>query len=130
MKKFLSKALWGLYISAALTVAGICGAAAYIDPSVVSFAASAIGGILIAAGAVLFVWWRKVKLKVSTKLGIDENAKKEKEEDLVINGEDSAQGAASCAASCAAASAAKGAAQGAAQNPEQSTPADEPAVRQ
>ena len=41
MKKFLSKALWGLYISAALTVAGICGAAAYIDPSVVSFAASA-----------------------------------------------------------------------------------------
>ena len=108
MKKFLSKALWGLYISAALTVAGICGAAAYIDPSVVSFAASAIGGILIAAGAVLFVWWRKVKLKVSTKLGIDENAKKE--EDLVINGEDSAQGAA--------------------QNPEQSAPADEPAVRQ
>lgn len=126
MKKFLSKALWGLYISAALTVAGICGAAAYIDPSVVSFAASAIGGILIAAGAVLFVWWRKVKLKVSTKLGIDENAKKEKEEDLVINGEDSAKGAAASAA----ASAAKGAAKGAAQNPEQSTPADEPAVRQ
>lgn len=122
MKKFLSKALWGLYISAALTVAGICGAAAYIDPSVVSFAASAIGGILIAAGAVLFVWWRKVKLKVSTKLGIDENAKKEKEEDLVINGEDSAASAAKGAA--------KGAAQGAAQNPEQSAPADEPAVRQ
>lgn len=114
MKKFLSKALWGLYISAALTVAGICGAAAYIDPSVVSFAASAIGGILIAAGAVLFVWWRKVKLKVSAKLGIDENAKKEKEEDLVINGEDSA----------------KDAAQDAEQNPEQSAPADEPAVRQ
>lgn len=114
MKKFLSKALLGLYISAALTVAGICGAAAYIDPSVVSFAASAIGGILIAAGAVLFVWWRKVKLKVSTKLGIDENAKKEKEEDIVINGEDSAQGAA----------------KGAEQNPEQSAPADEPAVRQ
>ena len=114
MKKFLSKALWGLYISAALTVAGICGAAAYIDPSVVSFAASAIGGILIAAGAVLFVWWRKVKLKVSTKLGIDETAKKEKEEDLVINDEDSA----SCAA------------KGAAQKPEQSAPADEPAVRQ
>ena len=109
-------------ISAALTVAGICGAAAYIDPSVVSFAASAIGGILIAAGAVLFVWWRKVKLKVSTKLGIDENAKKEKEEDLVINGEDSAQGAASCAAASAA--------KGAAQNSEQSAPADEPAVRQ
>ena len=87
-----------------------------------SFAASAIGGILIAAGAVLFVWWRKVKLKVSTKLGIDENAKKEKEEDLVINGEDSA----ASAAKGAAASAAKGAAQ----NPEQSAPADEPAVRQ
>ena len=114
MKKFLSKALWGLYISAALTVAGICGAAAYIATSVVSYAASAIGGILIAAGAVLFVWWRKVKLKVSTKLGIDENAKKEKEEDLVINGDDSAASAA----------------QDAAQNPEQSALADVPAVRQ
>jgi hypothetical protein len=85
MKKIVSNALWGLYIGAALTVAGICGAAAYIDPSVVSFAASAIGGILIAAGAVLFVWWRKVKKKVSDKLGIDEDANKEKEEDIVIN---------------------------------------------
>ena len=55
---------------------------------------------------------------MSTKLGIDENAKKEKEEDLVINGEDSAKGAAASAA------------QGAAQNSEQSAPADEPAVRQ
>ena len=91
-----------------------------------SFAASAIGGILIAAGAVLFVWWRKVKLKVSTKLGIDENAKKEKEEDLVINGEDSAQGAAASAAK----GAAQDVAQDVAQNSEQSAPADEPAVRQ
>ena len=84
MKKFLSKAVWGVYTAAAWMIAGICSAAAYIDPSVVTFAASAIGGILIAAGAVLFVWWRNVKKKVSDKLGIDENANKEKEEDLVI----------------------------------------------
>ena len=36
-------------------------AAAYIDPFVVSYAAQAIAGIVIAAGAVFFVWWRKVK---------------------------------------------------------------------
>lgn len=84
MKKILSKVVWGSYTAAAWMIAGICSAAAYIDPSVVTFAASAIGGILIAAGAVLFVWWRNVKKKVSDKLGIDENAHKEKEEDLVI----------------------------------------------
>ncbi len=62
-------------------------AAAYIDPSVVSYAAQAIAGIVIAAGAVFFVWWRKVKKKVSKKLGIDENAGKEVEEDIVISDE-------------------------------------------
>ena len=62
-------------------------AEAYIDPSVVSYAAQAIAGIVIAAGAVFFVWWRKVKKKVSKKLGIDENAGKEVEEDIVISDE-------------------------------------------
>ena len=33
------------------------------------------------------MWWRKVKKKVSKKLGIDENAGKEVEEDIVISDE-------------------------------------------
>lgn len=85
MKKNISNLIWGLCLSAVLMVAGVCSVSAYIDPSVVSFAATAIGGIVIAAGAVIFVWWRNVKKKVANKLGIDENANKEKEEDLVVN---------------------------------------------
>lgn len=91
MKKNISNLIWGLCLSAVLMAAGVCSASAYIDPSVVSFAATAIGGIVIAAGAVIFVWWRNVKKKVADKLGIDENANKEKEEDLVINEEDPAE---------------------------------------
>lgn len=82
---------------AAIIWFGICSAAllsisagAYIDPSVVSYTAQAVVGIAIAAGAVFFVWWRKVKSKVSKKLGIDENAGKEVEEDIVINDADNA----------------------------------------
>lgn len=84
MKNVIIKLICGLSLTATLAIAGICGAAAYIDPSVVTFGASAIAGIVIAAGAVLFVWWRKVKSKVADKLGIDENANKEKEEELII----------------------------------------------
>lgn len=84
MKKTVSNLIWGLFLFAVLMMAGVCSVSAYIDPSVVSFAATAIGGIVIAAGAVIFVWWRNVKKKVADKLGIDEDANKEKEEDLVI----------------------------------------------
>lgn len=84
MKNVISKLICGLALSATLAVSGIFGAAAYIDPSVVTFGVSAISGILIAAGAVLFVWWRKVKTKVADSLGIDENANKEKEDELII----------------------------------------------
>ncbi|MCQ2435837.1 MAG: hypothetical protein MJ101_02925 [Clostridia bacterium] len=63
--------------------------AAYIDPSVVAYAIEAVAGVVIAAGAIFIVWWRKVKKKVSDKLGIDENAGKEVEEDIVITDENS-----------------------------------------
>lgn len=83
--------LTGLYLSACLLLWGCFSAgAAYIDPSVVSYGVQAIVGIAIAAGAVFFVWWRKVKSKVSKTLGIDENAGKEVEEDIVIAPEEEA----------------------------------------
>ena len=62
--------------------------AAYIDPSSVSILVTSISAVVIGLGAVFFVWWRKVKRKLSKTLGIDENAHKEVEEDLEFDDED------------------------------------------
>lgn len=40
-------------------------------------------GVIVAVGAVVGIYWRKAKKKVQDKLGIDENARKEVEEDVV-----------------------------------------------
>lgn len=56
---------------------------AYVDPSVMTYSIQVIAGVVIAAGAVIGVFWRKAKKKVQDKLGIDENAKKEVEEEVV-----------------------------------------------
>lgn len=55
----------------------------YIDPSVMTYAIQVIAGVVVAVGAVIGVRWRKAKKKVQDKLGIDENAKKEVEDDVV-----------------------------------------------
>lgn len=58
----------------------------YLDPSVMTYAIQAIAGVVIAIGAVAGIYWRKVKKKVSDKLGIDENKNKEVEgDDIIIN---------------------------------------------
>ena len=62
----------------------IVPAYAYLDPSVMTYAIQIIAGIVVAVGAVVGICWRKAKKKVSDKLGIDEDAKKEKEEDIVM----------------------------------------------
>lgn len=56
---------------------------AYLDPSVMTYTVQATAGVIIAVGAVIGVFWRKAKKKVQNKLGIDENAKKQVEEDVV-----------------------------------------------
>ena len=58
-------------------------ALAYIDPSVMTYAIQAIAGIAIAIGAFVGIYFRKVKKKVSKKLGIDENKNKEVESDKI-----------------------------------------------
>lgn len=57
---------------------------AYIDPSVMTYAVQAIVGVAIAVGAVVVVFWRKAKKKVSDKLGLEEKVKKETEDEVVI----------------------------------------------
>lgn len=57
---------------------------AYIDPSVMTYVIQAVAGIVIAVGAVVGIYFRKAKKKVSDKLGIDENRNKEVESDEII----------------------------------------------
>lgn len=56
---------------------------AYIDPSVMTYTIQVVAGVAVAVGAVVGIYWRRAKKKVQEKLGIDENAKKEVEEDIV-----------------------------------------------
>lgn len=57
---------------------------AYLDPSVMTYAIQAIAGIVIAVGAAVGIYWRRARKKLNDKLGIDENAKKEVEDDIII----------------------------------------------
>lgn len=57
---------------------------AYIDPSVMTYSIQAIAGVAIAIGAVVAVFWRKAKKKVTEKLGLENNTKKEVEDEIVV----------------------------------------------
>ena len=61
---------------------------AYVDPSVTTFAFQAIAAVVVAAGAVIGVMWRKAKKKAQQVLNIDENAGKTVEDDLVVFNEE------------------------------------------
>ena len=58
-------------------------ASAYLDPSVMTYAIQVVAGIAVAVGAVVGIYWRKAKKKVQDKLGIDENSKKEMEDEVI-----------------------------------------------
>ena len=57
---------------------------AYIDPSVATYAFQAIAGVAVAIGAVGGIMIRKFKRMLHEKMGIDENANKEVEPDIVV----------------------------------------------
>lgn len=61
---------------------------AYVDPSVVTTAVQVVAGVAVVVGAVVGVAWRRAKKKVQEKLGIDENAGKEVEEDIQFEDEE------------------------------------------
>ena len=58
-------------------------AAAYVDPSVMTYAIQAIAGVVIVVGVSVGVIWRRFKKKAAKVLHIDENAGKEIEADVV-----------------------------------------------
>ena len=79
MKKFFARVFFvvGLMLTFSTT------AFAYLDPSVMTYAIQVVAGVIVAVGAVIGIYWRRAKKKVQDKLGIDENAHKEVEEDVV-----------------------------------------------
>lgn len=56
---------------------------AYIDPSATTYLIQAIAGIVIAAGSVAVVFWRRAKNRIRDKVGIDLDKNKETEEEVV-----------------------------------------------
>ena len=72
-----------LYFTLAFMLLLANTAFAYLDPSVMTYTVQVVAGVVVAVGAVVGIYWRRAKKKVQDKLGIDENAKKEVEEDIV-----------------------------------------------
>ena len=86
MKKVLGLVFSSLFFVIAYSFAFSLNVSAYIDPSVMTYAIQAGAGIVIAVGAGLGIYFRKMKKKINEKLGVDENRNKEVEsDDITIN---------------------------------------------
>ncbi len=83
MKKSIRFSALALTAFAAMLLFGANGEA-YIDPSVMTYIIQAVAGIIIAVGAVVGIYWRRARKKVSDTLGIDENRNKEVESDELV----------------------------------------------
>ena len=75
MKKVLGLVFSSLFFVIAYSFAFSLNVSAYIDPSVMTYAIQAGAGIVIALGAGLGIYFRKMKKKINEKLGVDENQK-------------------------------------------------------
>ena len=86
MKKLLAY----LYFIVCFSLILSTPAYAYLDPSVMTYTVQVVAGIAVAVGAVVGIYWRRAQRKVQEKLGIDENANKEVEEEIGEFSEDEA----------------------------------------
>ena len=84
MKKIINTILFCLFFIIGFAFIFSINAYAYIDPSVMTYTIQAVAGIIIAVGAFIGIYYRKMKKKVNDKLGIDENKNKEVESDDII----------------------------------------------
>ena len=75
--------MYRIFLTCSLMVAMTVNASAYLDPSVMNYTIQVVAGVVVAVGAVVGVYWRKAKKKVQDSLGMDENAKKTVEEDVI-----------------------------------------------
>ena len=76
--------MYRIFVDCGMMTASFINVSAYLDPSVMTYTIQVVAGVVVAVGAVVGVYWRKAKKKVQDKMGIDENAKKEIEEDVVV----------------------------------------------
>lgn len=51
----------------------------YVDPSVLTYAITAIASVAVSIGAVVVIMWRKTKKKVAEKLNLEDRSIKETE---------------------------------------------------
>lgn len=75
--------MYHILLTCGLMAAMTMNASAYLDPSVMTYTIQVVAGVVVAVGAVVGVYWRKAKKKVQNSLGMDENAKKTVEEDVI-----------------------------------------------
>lgn len=75
--------MYKIFLTCSLMAAMTVNASAYLDPSVMTYTIQVVAGVVVAVGAVVGVYWRKAKKKVQDSLGMDENAKKTVEEDVI-----------------------------------------------
>lgn len=75
----LYDALALLAVAAVLSFAFTAPAYAYVDPSVMTYAIQAIAGVAVALSTVLGVAFRRTRKKLLRAMGIDENARKQRE---------------------------------------------------
>lgn len=96
MNKHVALLVFDLCFSccAALCIAPllVTPAYAYVDPSVMTYTIQALAGVAVALSAVFGVLWRKARHKIMKLLGIDENANKIVEPNVVrINPQEKSQ---------------------------------------
>lgn len=79
-----SRFLMVLHLAVWVMIGFTIQAAAYLDTTAVPMLAVSIAGAVVACSAAFFIIWRKLKKGVTQTLGIDENANKEVEDELII----------------------------------------------
>ncbi len=84
----MKKALKYLYFALCFAIILALPCNAYIDPSVLTFGVQIVAAVAVAVGATVGILWRKAKKKVQNKLGIDENAGKEVEDEIEFEDDD------------------------------------------
>ena len=80
-----------LLLAVGLMVMFSTTAFAYLDPSVMTYTIQVVAGVVVAVGAVIGIYWRRAKKKMQNTLGIDENAKKEVEDDIIEINDDTSK---------------------------------------
>ena len=59
---------------------------AYIDPSVMTYVIQLVAAVVVAIGAVVGIYWRRLKKKMQNSFGITEK-KEQESDDIIVNQE-------------------------------------------